>query len=51
MKKPTLRVTKSLSDIPVEAHCTQFPAMSFQGAGGQSSSEPREVSKVVAGPV
>ena len=30
MKKPTLRVTKWLADIPVEAHCTQCPAVSFK---------------------
>jgi hypothetical protein len=35
MKKPTLRVTKWLADIPVEAHCTQCLTVSFkaQGAG------------------
>lgn len=30
MKKPTLRVTKWLGDIPVEAHCTFCPAVSFK---------------------
>jgi len=33
MKKPTLRVTKWLADIPVEAHCTQCPALSFKAQG------------------
>ena len=35
MKKPTLRVTKWLGDIPIEAQCTHCPAVSFkaQGAG------------------
>ena len=33
MKKPTLRVTKRLRDIPVEAHCTQCPAASFRAQG------------------
>jgi hypothetical protein len=33
MKKPTLRVTKWLADIPVEAHCTQCPAVSFKAQG------------------
>jgi len=40
MKKPTLRVTKWLADIPVEAHCTQCPAVSFKAAGDQPSPEP-----------
>jgi len=33
MKKPTLRVTKSLADIPVEAYCTFCPALSFKAQG------------------
>jgi hypothetical protein len=33
MKKPTLRVTKWLADIPVEAHCTPCPTVSFQAQG------------------
>lgn len=33
MKKPTLRVTKWLADIPVEAHCTLCPTVSFKGQG------------------
>jgi hypothetical protein len=33
MKKPTLRVTKWLSDIPVEAHCSDCPAVSFKAQG------------------
>jgi hypothetical protein len=32
MKKPTLRVTKWLGDIFVEAHCTHCPA-SFKAQG------------------
>jgi len=35
MKKPFLRVTKWLGDIPVEAVCTACPAASFRA---QSSS-------------
>jgi hypothetical protein len=35
MKRPTIRVTKWLSDIPVEAHCSVCPAISFRA---QSSS-------------
>jgi len=30
MNKPTLRVTKWLRDIPVEAHCTGCPGVSFK---------------------
>jgi hypothetical protein len=30
MKKPTLRVTKWLADIPVEANCTHCPTASFK---------------------
>ena len=33
MKKPTLRVTKWLADIPVEAQCTLCPAASFKAQG------------------
>ena len=33
MKKPTLRVTKWLGDIPVEAHCTHCPDASFKAKG------------------
>ncbi len=41
MKKPTLRVTKWLADIPVEAHCTQCPTVSFkvQAAGHRPNRE------------
>jgi hypothetical protein len=41
MKKPTLRVTKWLSDIPVEAHCTACPTATFraQGSGHRPSRE------------
>ena len=35
MKKPTIRVTKWLSDIPVEAHCSACPGVCFRA---QSSS-------------
>jgi hypothetical protein len=33
MRKPTLRVTKWLADIPVEAHCTRCPTVSFKAQG------------------
>jgi len=41
MKKPTLRVTKWLADIPVEASCTACPAVSFkaQGSGHRPNRE------------
>jgi hypothetical protein len=32
MKKPFLRVTKWLGDIPIEAECTQCPAAKFRAA-------------------
>jgi hypothetical protein len=38
MKKPTIRVTKWLSDIPVEACCSACPAVSFRAHGSQSNS-------------
>ena len=33
MKNPAMHVTKWLSDIPVEAHCTVCPAISFKAQG------------------
>jgi hypothetical protein len=41
MKKPTLRVTKWLGDIPVEAHCTFCPTVSLiaKGTGPRPSRE------------
>lgn len=33
MKKPTIRVTKWLGDIPVEAVCSVCPAVSFKATG------------------
>jgi len=41
VKKPTLRVTKWLGDIPVEAVCTACPAVSFraQGSGHRPNRE------------
>jgi len=33
MKKPTIRVTKWLGDIPVEAQCTFCPDASFRAKG------------------
>jgi hypothetical protein len=33
MKKPTLRVTKWLGDVPVEAQCTHCPAVPFKAHG------------------
>jgi hypothetical protein len=37
MKKPTIRVTKWLRDIPVEATCSACPGVSFRA----QSSSPR----------
>jgi hypothetical protein len=41
MKKPTLRVTKWLGDIPVEAYCTACPTVAFraQGSGHRPNRE------------
>ena len=33
MKKPTIRVTRWLTDIPVEATCTACPSVSFKAQG------------------
>lgn len=33
MKKPTIRVTKWLGDIPVEAACTVCPSVIFRARG------------------
>ena len=42
MKKPTIRVTKWLADIPVEATCTACPSVAFR-AQGSSHRPNREV--------
>jgi len=41
MKKPTIRVTKWLRDIPVEAACTACPSVVFraQGSGHRPNRE------------
>jgi len=33
MKKPVIRVTKWLSDIPVEAQCSLCPGVAFRAQG------------------
>jgi len=33
VKKPVIRVTKWLADIPVEATCTMCPTVSFRAQG------------------
>ena len=33
MNKPTIRVTKWLRDIPVEAQCSACPSVSFKAQG------------------
>jgi hypothetical protein len=45
MKKPTLRVTKWLSDIPVEAHCTHCPDVLFKAQGGSHRPNREEYQK------
>jgi hypothetical protein len=46
MKKPTLRATKWLGDIPVEAYCTACPAIVFraQASGHRPSREEYQAS-------
>jgi hypothetical protein len=41
MKKPVIRVTKWLGDIPVEATCSACPSVSFraQGSGHRPNRE------------
>jgi hypothetical protein len=45
MKKPTLRVTKWLSDIPVEAQCTHCPDVSFRATGSSHRPNREEYQK------
>jgi hypothetical protein len=45
MKKPTLRVIKWLRDIPVEAHCTQCPTVSFKAQGASHRPNREEYQK------
>jgi hypothetical protein len=45
MKKPTLRVTKWLGDIPIEAHCTFCPALSFKVLGTSHRPNPEGYQK------
>jgi hypothetical protein len=45
MKKPTLRVTKCPGDIPVEADCTQCPAVSFKAQGASHRPNREEYQK------
>jgi hypothetical protein len=33
MKKPVIRVTKWLGDIPIEAHCSACPDVEFKAKG------------------
>jgi len=45
MMKPALRVTKWLGDIPVEAHCTHCPALSFKARGASHRPNREEYQK------
>jgi hypothetical protein len=45
VKKPTLRVTKWLSDIPIEAVCTACPAASFRAQGSGHRPDREEYKK------
>lgn len=45
MKKPVIRVTKWLSDIPVEAQCSVCPNVSFRAQGSSHRPNREEYSK------
>ena len=45
MKKPFLRVTKWLRDIPVEAYCTACPEASFKALGSDHRPNREEYQK------
>jgi hypothetical protein len=45
MKKPVLRVTKWLADIPVEANCTACPGVAFRAKGSSHRPNREEYQK------
>lgn len=45
MKKPTIRVTKWLGDIPVEAICSVCPAVNFRAQGSSHRPDREEYRK------
>jgi hypothetical protein len=45
MKKPTLRVTKWLGDIPVEANCTGCPGVLFKAIRASNRPNKEEYKK------
>jgi hypothetical protein len=45
MKRPTLRVTKWLGNIPIEAQCSQCPAASFKAQGASHRPNREEYQK------
>ena len=45
MKKPTIRVTKWLSEIPVEACCSACPTVSFRAQGSSHRPNREEYQK------
>ena len=45
MKKPTIRVTKWLSDIPVEATCSACAGVSFKAKGSSHRPSREEYQK------
>jgi hypothetical protein len=47
MKKPTIRVTKWLSDIPVEAGCTACPGVVFRAKGSSHRPNREEFQKSI----
>jgi len=47
MKKPTIRVTKWLGDIPVEAGCTACPSVIFRAKGSSHRPNREEYQKSI----
>jgi len=45
MKKPTIRVTKWLGDIPVDATCTACPSVVFKAKGSSHRPNREEYQK------
>lgn len=49
MKRPVIRVTKWLGDIPVEGHCSVCPTVSFRAQGSGHRPNREEFQKSLQG--
>lgn len=49
MKRPIIRVTKWLGDIPVEGHCSVCPTVSFRAQGSGHRPNREEYQKSLQG--